>query len=36
MKKEKYLPPEPTQFHDSTVGYLDKLREKRRNDGVNV
>jgi hypothetical protein len=36
MKKEKYVPPEPTQFHDNTVGYLDKLREKRRNDGVNV
>ncbi len=36
MKKEKYVHPEPTQYHDTTVGYLDKLREKRRVDGVNV
>lgn len=36
MKKEKYVPPEPTKFHDNTVGYLDKLREKRSKDGVNV
>jgi hypothetical protein len=36
MVKEKYVPPEPTQFHDQTVSYLDKLREKRKNDGVNV
>ena len=35
MIREKYQPPQPTQFHDSTVGYLDDLRVKRKSDGVN-
>jgi hypothetical protein len=35
MIREKYVPPQPTQFHDSTVQYLDDLRHKRKADGIN-
>lgn len=36
MKMEKYRPPEPAEFHDNTVQYLNELRTKRKTDGVNM
>ena len=33
MVKDKYVPPQPTQYHDNTLLYLDELRDKRKNDG---
>ena len=36
MAVEKYQPPVPAEYHDSTVNYLGELREKRRNNGVNM
>ena len=36
MVIEKYRPPEPTQFHDNTLHYLDELREKRKSEGANL
>ena len=36
MVKEKYVPPQPAEFHDSTVNYLNDVRAKRKSDGVNM
>ena len=35
MVIEKYHAPQPGQYHDKTVGYLDVLREKSMREGVN-
>lgn len=34
MVIEKYVPPQPAEYHDSTVQYLNDLREKRRNNAA--
>lgn len=36
MVIDKYVPPQPAEFHDNTVQYLNDLREKRKHNGVNM
>ena len=36
MVKEKYVPPQPTEFHDNTLLYLDELRQRRKQEGVSI